>query len=371
MHGRLCVLLPVRNGAALLSGSLDSLAAQRFRAFRVVAVDDGSEDATPEILARTASEWRHADGPHLTVLRLDPGRGIAGALAAAADEAISSAVCLGLPPADLLARQDADDRSLPERFERQIAWLDAHPGAGLVATGIRTVSASAPTDGWRRYEAWLSACHTPEEIERDLWIESPLPHPTVMMRRSAYERAGGYRDVPWPEDYDLWLRMLEAGIPMAKLPDVLYEWRDHPGRASRTLPAYTPAAFLACRAHHLARHLRGRPVIVWGAGRDGRRAARALLAEGSRIDAFLDIDPRKIGRTAYGRPILGAEDWLRTARTEGPAGAPVPSAPAVSSPAVSSPIVLAAVGTAGARELIRARLEAAGFREGTGFLCIA
>lgn len=437
------MLLPVRNGAPTLRVALESLQAQIFRDFRVVVVDDGSTDATPRILSEAMSygsgEGVGTAGPvrapiALTVIRLNPGVGIAGALAAAA---------LAAGDAEFLARQDADDRSLPERFARQVAFLDAHPEIGLVATGVKTVPgrlgavtdggraglrpgaatddggaglwaavasdtggaglgaavasdigsaeigtrAARPTDGWRRYERWLAGCVTPEEIKRGLWIESPLPHPTVMMRRAAYELAGGYREVPWAEDYDLWLRMLRAGIVMAKIPETLYEWGDHPGRATRTLAAYTPEAFHACRAHHLVRYLDGRSVIVWGAGRDGRRASRALLREGADIRAFLDIDPRKIGRTAYGRPIVAAEDWL--AEQEGAPGSSAESrrgaregfaVPVVDErtvardgvPALAArPIVLAAVGTDGARELIRARLVSAGLREGADFLCIA
>jgi hypothetical protein len=354
----------------------------------VIAVDDGSTDDTPRILREEMARWgadtgsasrpgaRAEDFPSLVVVRLDPGTGITGALVAAAQAAGET---------EFFARQDADDCSHPERFARQVEFLDEHPQIGLVATGVRTVSLKrgpssaavgeegGSTDGWRRYERWLAACVTPEDISRGLWLESPLPHPTVMMRRTAYEAAGGYREVPWAEDYDLWLRMLRTGITMAKLPEPLYDWADHPGRASRRLPAYAPEAFLACRAHHLARYLDGRGVIVWGAGRDGRRAARALLREGVDIRAFLDIDPRKIGRTAYGRPILAAADWLLTwdellgfgGEESVTTGRMAPGAH------VASPIVLPAVGTAGARELIRAALVTAGLREGRDFLCIA
>lgn len=413
---RVTVLLPVRDGAATLRAALESLRVQTFRDFRVIVVDDGSADDTPRILREAMMCWgteaaaaapMMSSGPEaaavapkessrpeavtesaaaparalgarpsLTVVRLDPGAGITGALIAAAQAAGES---------ELLARQDADDMSHPERFARQVAYLDAHPDVGLVATGVHTIASMGgpssaaqgeeigPTDGWRRYERWLAACVTSEDISRGLWLESPLPHPTVMMRRTAYEQAGGYREVPWAEDYDLWLRMLRAGITMAKLPEALYDWTDHPGRASRTLPAYAPGAFLACRAHHLARHLDGRSVIVWGAGRDGRRAARALLREAVDIRAFLDIDPRKIARTAYGRPILAAEEWLLTRTELGGFGGEehAVSDGGAGDVHVLAPMVLAAVGTAGARDLIRARLVAAGLVEGSDFLCIA
>ncbi len=344
----LAVLLPVLNAEATLADSLNSLLWQTHQAFHLVAVDDGSTDRTAQILEESRREWSRESGcgwPRLTILRHAAREGIVRSLKDAVAAAGGAAI---------FARHDADDTSHPERFERQIACLRDNPGVGLVAAGVETVSDAAPTDGWLRYEAWLDSCRSPGEIAANLWIESPLPHPTVMMRRTAYEKAGGYRSMGWPEDYDLWLRMLRAGICMAKLPERLVKWRDHPGRASRTLPEYSADRFLACKAHHLTGYLGGRPAIVWGAGRDGRRAARALLDQGQGIEGFLDIDPHKIGRTGYGRPIFPAESWVEENRER-----------------VDRPIVLVSVGTSGARGLIRARLAEAGYREGPDFLCMA
>lgn len=350
---RISVLLPVRNAAVTLDSAFRSLAEQRFADFEVIAVDDGSTDETPDLLAT----WAARD-PRVRMHRLESSGNIARALVLAASGASGS----------LLARFDADDLALPERFGRQVEFLAAHPEIGLVATGVSmwrdapadgAVAGGAQTDGARRYEQWLESVVTPEQIALNLWIESPLPHPTVMMRREVYDGVGGYRDLQWPEDYDLWLRMLRAGVRMAKISEPLVLWRDHPTRASRVQPLYGLDRFLDCRAHHLAQFIGARAIVVWGAGRDGRRLAKALLREGARIDAFLDIDPRKIGRTAQGRQILDSEAWLASVEA------------AANTTETSRPLLVAAVGAAGARELIRARLRQAGFREGRDFLCAA
>jgi hypothetical protein len=213
----------------------------------------------------------------------------------------------------------------------------------------------------RRYLDWLAACADPETCAREIWIESPLAHPTAMMGAAAIEKAGGYRETPWPEDYDLWLRLHRAGQAISNLPEVLYEWSDAPGRLSRRDPRYAPEAFLRCRLHHLRRWLaensgRDRPLLVWGAGRDGRRLARAWREECEEagppargIEAFIDIDPRKIGRTRAGQPVL---DWP-TARDLHPDG-----------------LILVAVGVPGARSEIRAAMRGSGRVEGRDFLCL-
>jgi hypothetical protein len=118
-------------------------------------------------------------------------------------------------------------------------------------------------------------------------------------------RCGRYADGAFPEDYELWLRWLAAGVRMEKLPDALLVWRDTPRRLSRTDPRYAPDAFDELRAHHLARWLAETnphhpDVTIWGAGRVSRRRAARLRAQGVRVTGWIDIDPRKIARCASG-----------------------------------------------------------------------
>lgn len=177
------------------------------------------------------------------------------------------------------------------------------------------------------------------------------------------EEVGGYRDCGWPEDYDLWLRIHRAGWRIGNLSDVLYEWTDSPGRLSRRDPRYSSDAFLRCKVHHLCRwfveHGITRQVVVWGAGRDGKRLARAWEAERSRCEAvgkaapgivaFIDIDPRKIGRSRRRLPILDPDSCRK---------------------AFPDAFYLAAVGVTGARGLIRATLTGWGLSEGEDFVCL-
>jgi hypothetical protein len=262
----------------------------------------------------------------------------------------------------LLARQDADDTSAPIRLERQVAAMD-EAGEDLAVLGCLTIHrGTEPTEGMRRYLDWLDACASADACGREIWIESPIAHPTALMRADAIARVGGYREMGWPEDYDLWLRVHRAGLRIASLPERLYEWTDREDRLSRRDPRYAPGSFLRCRLHHLRRWLAdhdpagSRPLVVWGAGRDGRRLARAWEEEGrltgppaSPVAAFIDIDPRKVGRSRRGRPVLAFEDSLRSH----------PGA-----------IYLVAVGVEGARAIIRRSLVGSGLLEGRDFLCL-
>lgn len=143
--------------------------------------------------------------------------------------------------------------------------------------------------------------------------------------------------------------MAEAGRSMGKLREVLLAWRDGPRRLSRTDPRYSRNAFDRLRAEFLSRDRRlrnGRPVAIWGAGRRTRCRARLLIRRGVGAAAWIDIDPKKIGKTLDGLPVVSAA-WLERE---------------------PRPFVLAYVTAHGARELISAELERLGYRLGRDYL---
>ncbi len=319
------VLLPCRDVEETLDQALVSLAAQTLTSLEIIAVDDGSKDRTAELLAG----WARRD-PRIRPVSTGR-RGLVAALSTAAAQARGR----------LLARMDADDIADVARLERQVAFLDANPDTAACGTGVRYFPRRLVRDGARRYERWINSTVQPSEIERELFVECPIPHPTLMLRRSAFDRVGGYRDPGWPEDYDLVLRLWEAQYGLGKVPDVLLAWRERPDRLSRTDTRYSADAFRQCKVHYLGRRIGGRPIVVWGAGPVGKAFARALRQEGHEIVAFIDLDPRKIGQEIYGAPVIH------------------PTAVGEHRDAY----IVAAVGAAEAREEIRAALYDAGFRE--------
>lgn len=327
------VLLPFRDAQGTLEAALHSVLVERDVALELIAVDDGSADDGPQIAAGIA-----ASDPRLRLLRAQ-GVGIARTLQMAAAAA----------RAPLLARMDADDVSLPGRLPAQLQALLAQPGLGAIGTRVEAFPEHAVAEGMRRYVRWQNGLITPDDHRRQLFVESPLCHPSVMMRAEALARIGGFRDGPFPEDYDLWLRLDAAGFGLAKLPQVLLRWRHGERRATLRDPRYARERFLELKAPHLARRLGGtpRPVDLWGAGPTGKRVARALEACGVRVARFIDIDPRKIGGAARGAPVVAPEALHAPGRHW----------------------VLVALGARGARDLARAALDVAGHREGEDYLC--
>lgn len=296
MPPAISIILPFRNAAPTLPACLASIARQSFGAFELIAIDDGSEDASAALVAQAAQQDRR-------VRLLQPGRlGLVGALNLGLAEA----------RAPLAARMDADDLMHPRRLELQHAHMQAHPELALLATQVALFPRREVRAGYREYVRWQNQVLSPEQVAADIYIESPFAHPSVMLRTNlgGFGRLSGfpaiYRAGPFPEDYELWLRMHAAGLPMAKLPRVLLAWREGAGRASRSDPRYRRESFDALRAPFLAQDPRlrqGRPLVYWGAGRPTRQRARLLIERGFPPAAWIDIDPDKIGHTVWGAPV--------------------------------------------------------------------
>lgn len=316
------IVLPFRNEAAFLPECLASIRAQTLGDWELIAIDDGSDDASAEIVARLAE----ADA---RVRLLRPGRvGLVAALNLGIAEA----------RAPLVARMDADDVMLPERLQAQRDYLDAHPDVALCGTRVEPFPADEVRGGYLEYLRWQDGCVTPEQAAAGIYVESPFAHPSVMARTAVLRAAGGYTDGPFPEDYELWLRLHAAGQRMGKVPRVLLRWRERGGRTSRVDARYAREAFDALRADYLARDPRlhaGREIAVWGAGRRSRLRARLLMDRGIAPAAWLDIDPKKIGHRVWGLPVHPPE-WLAAREPR--------------------PFVLVYVNNHGARDLIAARL---------------
>ncbi|MBX3467247.1 MAG: glycosyltransferase [Planctomycetes bacterium] len=325
------VLLPVRDAAGTIDAALGSVRAQTDPDLEVVVVDDGSTDGTAERLAAHAAE-----DPRVRVLRREGAGDLVGALELGRRAARGR----------LLLRMDADDVSEPTRLARCRALLDDDPGLAVASCLVRSFPEAEVREGRRRYDAWLNALVDHPAMARERFVESPVAHPSVLLRADALAAVGGYRDPQGPEDYDLWLRLFAAGARFAKVPEVLLHWREGPLRASRLDPRYGPDGMARVRAAALAVALAGRPAAIVGAGTAGRRLARHLLAAGARVAAFLEVDAKKVGRAPHGIPVVAHEEGLAR-RGEA--------------------VVVSAVNAWGARERVRDLLAGQGLVEGVDF----
>jgi glycosyltransferase involved in cell wall biosynthesis len=326
--------MPVRNEERYLQAALDSLYHQTCTDWELVAVDDSSNDRTAAILAEAA------DRDHRVRVIRSGGYGLVAALNA------GLAACRG----PLLVRMDGDDICHPRRLELQTAHLDAHPDTGLVASNFHHFPRTGLKNGMIDYETWQNSLSDHSLVIRDLFVESPFVHPSIMTRRKIMEDMGGYQDNSWPEDYDLWLRMAAAGVRFARLPQTLLFWRDHPERATRTMDEYASHAFRVCKCRYLLQvFLQGtRDIVIAGAGMEARAWQRLLAVSDVTVSTWLDVDPRKIGRILHHAPVISPEELHLNGRK-----------------------MIVAIGVRGAREQFRNVAERRGWQEGIDFVCVA
>ena len=192
-----------------LRQSLESIFHQELPPDEVVLVEDGPlTDGLHEVIRAFRDQY-----PSMQVYRLVGNRGLGEALSRG----------LNYCTYDIVARMDSDDISRPDRFSKEMEWLVTHPSTDIVGSWVDEF-ASDPSE-------IISTRRLPEthrEIIEFSRYRNPMNHPTVMFRKAAVERAGGYRHRELFEDYDLWVRMLQQGARFHNLQESLLRFRLSP-----------------------------------------------------------------------------------------------------------------------------------------------
>lgn len=225
----LSVLMSVYNDAPFLEQSVTSILDQSWSDFEFIIINDGSTDGSTDILRRLA-----ASDARIRLVEQE-NRGLVASLNRG----------FAMANGDLVARMDGDDRSLPQRFERQIAFWDRHRDHGAIGTQTANIDVHDTvirlTNHYpRSFDAFLGAME-----------DGPLMnHPSSMIARAAFEKVGGYRAVyRHCEDYDLWLRLSEI-TKLCSLDDILLHYRVNDDQVTlRHLMEVAVGAAIAWEAH--------------------------------------------------------------------------------------------------------------------------
>jgi glycosyltransferase involved in cell wall biosynthesis len=232
------VLIPAYNAERTLASSIQSIQDQSVRDIRIIVVNDGSTDRTGELLRAIA-----ADDARVFVINT-PNRGIVEALNLALEHS----------DAPIIARHDADDMAFPDRFTRQLAYLNANPDCLAVGAEVFQIS-----DDGRRIGRTHFTREGPPNPTALPAVEPYLLHPFLMVRGEALRAAGGYRHVLHAEDADLYWRLLSRGR-LHNMPDLLGEYRIHAGSITsasvhrgRVGSAYAELAALSFRRRETGR----------------------------------------------------------------------------------------------------------------------
>lgn len=213
MEPRITVLMAIYNCSSTLPEALDSLFAQTYQGFKIILCDDCSKDNTFDI----ALEYKNKYPEKILLLRNVKNVKLSASLNR----------CLEYADTEYIARMDGDDISLPERFKKEIDFLDSHPEYDLVSTPMirfdKDGDYSIPSN---------ARAFSPSK--KDFIHGSPFCHAPCMARTEAFKKVGGYdTTVIRGQDYDLWFRLYEAGSKGFNLSEPLYKMRDDKDATAR------------------------------------------------------------------------------------------------------------------------------------------
>lgn len=320
------VVMPVRNHHETVLRAVNSILKQSYTYFELVIVNDHCTDTCNSIL-------QTIDNQHVKVVNCN-GNGIVDALNTGID----------ISRGKYIARMDADDESCSLRLARQVEYLENNPSIGIVSGKILYHGDSQKNKGYYLHVEWLNQVQTTMEIENQRFVDAPVAHPSVMVK-SEILQTHRYQNGPFPEDYELWLRLISHGVQFAKVPEVVLKWYDL--RLSRKDNRYSSSAFFNLKAKYFAKHyfsqLHARkPILIWGVGTHVYEKSKWLTSYELPIAGYIDVTRRN---TFKGKRVVHYQNLLILRRS----------------------LILIYVSDRKGKALIRSFLDQHDFEEGTNY----
>ena len=280
------IIMAVKDTAIYLPACLDSVLAQTYNNWELIAVNDHSTDGSPEILREYASKdsrirFFNSDEP-----RLIPTLRVGYAQA----------------KGTLINRMDSDDKMPEYKIQALVEeWLK-HGKGTVVAGGTKHfVDEGSVGDGFIKYENWLNKLARTSTHYQEIYRECVIPSHCWIIHKEDLDTAGAFNSSVYPEDYDLCFRFYKHGLKVIGLDKILHYWRDRSNRISRTWEEYRDNRYFDLKTHffyELDRDLK-RPLVLWGAGNNGKDMAKLIQSQNDTFHWVCDNE-KKIGKDIYG-----------------------------------------------------------------------
>ncbi len=280
------IIMAVKDTAPYLHECLDSILAQTYTNWELLAVNDHSTDETPQILADYAKKdkriiFLNSDRPKL-IPTLQVGYASA--------------------KGPLINRMDSDDK-MPD-YKLQVLvdeWQKYGKGHVIAGGTAHFVDEGEVGDGFLRYERWLNDVARTGTHYQQIYKECVIPSHCWLMHKADFDSVEAFDPIIYPEDYDLCFRMYRKGLKIIGIDKILHHWRDRSNRISRTWDEYKDNRYfeMKLRFFYEIDRDKKRPLVLWGAGRNGKDMAKLIQAQN---DAFFWVcdNQNKIGKDIYG-----------------------------------------------------------------------
>ena len=279
------IIMAVRDTEPYLPDCLDSIIKQSYANWELIAVNDHSTDRTPEILQDYAAKDTrikvyHSSRPLLIPTLQEAYKHVSGML---------------------INRMDSDDKMPDYKLQVLVdAWLKVGKGHVIAGGTEHFVDEGEVGEGFRKYEMWLNEVAKNGTHLQEIYQECVIPSHSWIIHKDDFDRVGAFDSEIYPEDYDLCFRFYKHKINIVGIDSVLHYWRDRSNRISRTWDCYKDNRYFELKLSNFFEidRDRSRPLIIWGAGKNGKDLARSVL-EYKEIPIWVCDNPRKIGKHIY------------------------------------------------------------------------
>jgi len=280
------IIMAAKDTEPYLAACIESILAQTYGNWELIAVNDHSSDGTPEVLASYAQDDKRIRVFHSERHNLIP----------TLKEGYAHA------QGTLINRMDSDDWMPADKLEALVNEWQKHGKGHIVAGGTKHfVDSGEVGDGFRRYERWLNEVARTNTNFEQIYQECVIPSHCWIIHKDDFDAVGAFDPEVYPEDYDLCFRFYKKGLKVIGIDKVLHFWRDRSNRISRTWEEYKDNRYfdLKTRYFYQIDRNRDRPLVLWGAGKNGKDLAKLLLEEENKFHWVCD-NQRKVGKDVYG-----------------------------------------------------------------------
>jgi glycosyltransferase involved in cell wall biosynthesis len=279
------IIMAAKDTAAYLPDCLDSIIAQTFTDWELIVINDHSSDDTPQVLADYAAKDHRIKVFHSDRPKLIPS------------------LKYGYPfiSGELVNRMDSDDKMPIDKLETLVnEWRKYGKGYVIAGGTQHFVDEGEVGGGFIRYEQWLNQVAKQQRYLEEIYTECVIPSHCWLIHKEDLDQIGAFEPEVYPEDYDLCFRMYQAGLHIIGIDKVLHYWRDRSNRISRTWDEYKDNRYYPMKLHYFLKIDREdhRPLVLWGAGRNGKDLAKLLRSAGQSF-SWVSDSTNKIGHSIY------------------------------------------------------------------------
>jgi glycosyltransferase involved in cell wall biosynthesis len=286
------IVMPVKNAFKYLEECILSIQNQSLADWELIAINDNSSDDSIHIL----NKFSDSDS-RIKVFNND-GKGIIDALILAYSKT----------EGEFISRMDADDKMHPNKLQMLSDSLRENPKA-IITAKVSYFSDTELGQGYLDYQNWLNQFIDQQNHYSGIYQECVLPSPCWMMTRSTLDALGGFKSLSYPEDYDLCFKAYQKNIQILGVNEILHYWRDYSERTSRNDPNYADNTFIGLKTRYFIAcdNKSDQPLILWGAGKKGKKIARLLIESGTKF-IWATNNPKKLNVPIYDQQLVLDEE---------------------------------------------------------------